>query len=339
MLLQLVVAYAATCGTVTSAGRYTAPTSGFACSVIATSGGKADTASVILTASVVQRGIPFGPTQLWSGATVQIGPAPFTGSKNGVTPGGIVSQINAARTLGQRLQIQMTSGSVTNYLTNGSFDFGKWKAVLNGFNTSTIKQAVAQAVADGTVYGYGMIDEPETQKWGGTITKATIDSMARYSKTLFPTLPTGINVGPPGYQWRATERFTALDFVEYHYRTQNPAGTVDQWRAAVLAQAAKDGVTPALALNVLDGGTQDKDGTWDCGGTGGLGTYSPNCRMLASQIKASGLALVAWTGCELVMWWFQPTYATWFQQADNQASFKAIADSAARVPRKACSRP
>jgi hypothetical protein len=36
------------------------------------------------------------------------------------------------------------------------------------------------------------------------------------------------------------------------------------WRHAGLAMAARDYHAILFSMNVLNGGTQDKDGTWDC---------------------------------------------------------------------------
>ena len=92
-------------------------------------------------------------------------------------------------------------------------------------------------------------------------------------KTIFPTLPVGLNHGPPGYKWRATERYTKVDYVLYQYNHYITSGNIVTWRTAVLAQAKLDGVRPALSLNVLNGGKQDRgDGTYDCTGAGMAGS-------------------------------------------------------------------
>ena len=46
------------------------------------------------------------------------------------------------------------------------FDRAKWNAVMAKFNTATIKNAVAKAVADGTVIGATVMDEPYTSGTG-----------------------------------------------------------------------------------------------------------------------------------------------------------------------------
>ena len=149
-------------------------------------------------ASLTFSGIAYGPTGLWDNYTsLNWGPAMFTGTQAPVDAGGVVTLINSARTKGQRLVLAMTGGPSTNYTTGGKFDMDKWKRKMNTFNTATVRNAIASAVADGIIVGNSMIDEPETARWGGNISKATVDAMATYAKAMFPTMPMGINIGPP----------------------------------------------------------------------------------------------------------------------------------------------
>lgn len=277
----------------------------------------------------------FGPVNLWSSNTdVKWGPWPFTGSKNPSGAGGLVTQISAARRMKHRLILSMTDGSSADYMTNGKFDLSKWKKRMSAFNTATIRSAVASGVSDGTIVGNQLIDEPETARWGGNITKSTIDAMAVYARNIFPTLPMGINVGPPGYRWRSTERFHSLDFVRYQYSWYITEGNISSWRNAVLNRASVDNVTPAFSLNILDGGVPDKSGSWDCGGTGGKGTTYTRCRMTANQVRDYGKALVG-SGCFTTMWRFDGTFMS---KSANQDAFKAVASAANSQSRRSCKR-
>jgi hypothetical protein len=265
------------------------------------------------------------------------GPAPFTASQNYINADTLILQINAARNKGQRLMLAMTGGPATRYSTNGQFDMAKWKSTMNTYNKSALKTAVAAAVADGTIIGNQMIDEPETKRWGTVLTKAMLDQMAAYVKTIFPTLPVGLNHGPPGYKWRATERYTKVDYVLYQYAHYITSGNVTSWRDAVLAQAKLDGVTPALSLNILNGGKQDKgDGYYDCAGSGqgGLGTRYPNCQMTSDQLRTWGKALTPY-GCFMMMWEYDAAYMA---EPANQLAFKDIAALAASKPKRSCKR-
>jgi hypothetical protein len=284
-------------------------------------------------------GVPYGPIGMWSSWTdFWWGPGPFTGTQNFVDASGILKRIEAARSKGQRLILAMATGPTSNFTTNGRFDYGKWKKVMVPYNTSAIKQAVAAAVADGTIVGNMLIDEPETKRWGGALNKALIDDMARYVKSMFPTLPVGVNYGPPGYQWRTSERYRALDYIVFQYNHNVTSGNVAAWRDAVLAQARAEGVTPGFSLNLLDGGRRDTDGNYGCNGSGqaGRGTYWPNCRMTASQVKEWGQILGSAGGCTFQMWRYNAAYMA---RSDNQAAFKTLASHMQSQPRRSCGRP
>lgn len=295
-----------------------------------------DSSSVL--ASVTYSGLPYGPSGLWHMHRLRWGPQPFTASQNFISADTLILQINAARNKRHRLMLAMTGGPSTRYTTNGQFDMTKWKNAMNTYNKSALKTAVAAAVADGTVIGNQMIDEPETRRWGTVLTKPKIDQMAAHVKTIFPTLPVGLNHGPPGYQWRSWERYTKVDYVLYQYNHFFTSGNVVAWRDAVLAQARRDGVTPALSLNILNGGKQDRgDGKYDCAGSeqGGLGTRYPNCAMSPDQLRNWGKALMPY-GCFMMMWQFDGAYMS---KSANQVAFKDLAAVAASKPRRSCRRP
>jgi hypothetical protein len=288
------------------------------------------------TTPVTYTGLPFGPSGLWTLNRVNWGPSPFTGSQNYIMADTLILQINAARDHGQRLMLAMTGGRETEYSTNRQFDMTKWKHVMDTYNTPAIQEAVAAGVADGTIIGDILLDEPETKRWGAVLTKGMLDEMATYVKAIFPTLPVGVNHGPPAYKWRDPERYHVLDFVRYQYSWYITSGDVVAWRDAVLAQARLDGVTPALSINVLDGGVKDKDGDWLCvdAGQAGVGTYPPNCRMTPDQVKTWGTALAPY-GCFFALWQYDYDYMS---NPANQEAFKVIADLVASVPPRSCKR-
>ena len=86
-------------------------------------------------------------------------------------------------------------------MTDGKFDLAKWRARMDTYNTPAIKQAVAAAVADGTIIGNSVMDEPHNETvaagWGGNVTKAMVDGMCGYVKQIFPTLDGGRGARPP----------------------------------------------------------------------------------------------------------------------------------------------
>lgn len=290
-------------------------------------------------ASVTYTGLPYGPVALWDGNKPKFGPQPFTASTNSVNADTVILQINAARTKGQRLVLAMAGVKSTQLVTNGAFDLAKWKSLMNTYNKTAIKNAVAAAVADGTVIGNQVIDEPEKAKtWGTAINKTTIDQMAAYAKSMFPTLPMGVNHGPPGYNWHSEQKYTKVDYVRYLYAWYVTSGDIAKWRLAVLARAKLDGVTPALAINVINGGPPDKgDGSYDCAGAtqGDPGGSYPLCTMTPDQIVTYGKALMPY-GCFLMMWQFDKTV---FSKSANLTAFKTLATAAAATAKRSCRRP
>jgi hypothetical protein len=337
--------WSATGGTITTGGLYTAGSTAGTFRLIATSGALADTSTITITAPLgsATYGIPFGPWAAWKGTTIlKANTEVFTASIGGVSRDSILARIDAARTKRVKLFLAMTGGSHDNYLStiNGvyQFDMAKWKAKMNTFNTTAIKTAVAAAVADGTIIGNSVMDEPNAagtgdgNTWGpaGTMTKARVDSLCGYVKSIFPTLPTGVvhryDVFEP------TKAYRTCDFIVSQYATR--LGSVTAYRDGGLAMAQRDGIAIAFSMNIINGGIQDRDGTWDCTGTGGLGTYSPNCRMTAQELKDYGLVLGP-AGCGFTLWQYDSDFMS---RSDNQQSFKDLAGRLATAPAKACRR-
>jgi hypothetical protein len=328
------VVFAATGGTVTPAGLYTAGPSAGSFRVIATVAGLADTSTVTVTVplgSGTSVGVPFGPFQGWSDVTLKANMAVFNVSMDATTASNILPRITEARTRGAHLMPAMTGGAHAAYLTNDVFDKTKWTARLQTFNTSAIRQAVAAAVADGTIIGANVMDEPFHPSWGGTMTKVRVDSMCADYKAIFPTLPIGPTHDDDDFE--PTKSYRVCDFITSQYRKAK--GDVNTFRERGLALAQRDGHSIAFSMNIMDGGDKDLDGVWDCLGTGGMGTYGNNCRMTAAQLKAFGLALLP-AGCAALMWRYDDTFMA---NTGNQAAFKTIADSLSRVTRKSCRRP
>jgi hypothetical protein len=247
---------------------------------------------------------------------------------------GIVQAIDAARAMRQKLVLAMTGGKHSSYMEKGKFDLWKWKARMNTYKTPAIKAAVAAAVADGTVLGNTVMDEPEV--WG-SVTKALINQMGAYVKSIFPTLPVGVDHGPNGYyQWQPWERYTALDYVMNQYNWWVTTGDVVTWREKVLAQARRDGVQVAFGLNVLGGGIH----SWVTQAcpiplTGGKGPFVPTCRMTPNQVRVGGLAVGTY-GCGLFLWEYD---ATFMSNAANQQAFKDLGAKLAATPALSCRRP
>jgi hypothetical protein len=336
--VAVAVTYSATGGTIASNGLYTAGSSAGTYRVIAAAaGGPADTAAMTLNAPVPSGtlGVPFGAyTMLNSSASV----ASLNLSIDSYSASDILTKISSARTKGLHLFLAMTGGAHSNYLTNGVFDRAKWNAKMDTYNTSTIKSAIAAGVADGTILGASVMDEPNVSgagdgnTWGpvGTMTKLRVDSLCSYVKNIFPTLPTGVVQRYDVFE--PTKSYRVCGFMVNQYSSK--IGSVSTFRDGALAMGQRDGMAIVFSLNVLDGGTPDLDGTVDCIGTGGVGTYGTNCRMTAQQVRDFGKVLGA-AGCALLMWQYDSTFMT---RTDNLQAFSDVASLLSTLPAKSCTR-
>jgi hypothetical protein len=250
-----------------------------------------------------------------------------------------VSYLAKARTAKIRLELNMTGGHHDlNYAPGGDrFDLATWKARMDAYNTPSVRQAVAEAVADGTIIGNSVMDEPHNSgggdgnTWGpaGTMTKAVVDQMCGYVKGIFPTLPVGVAHRHDVFE--PTKSYQVCEFIIAQYASR--LGDVRQFRDAGVALAKRDGHAIMFSINILNGGTQDRDGTWDCPGSG-IGTYSPNCRMTPQQVLDNGLVLGP-AGCGLAMWRYD---AKFMADTENQRVLRDLASRLATLPAKPCRR-
>jgi hypothetical protein len=344
--IDVPVAFSATGGSVTPGGLYTAGAIAGSYRVIVSSRGIADTAIVTLSAPVrVQAmrsadpvGIPFGAAQLLSsGAST----TPLGMSMDGYTPAILPAKLAEARSKRIRVLMNLTGGAHWNYLTGGSFDITKWEGTMGRYNTSDIKALVAAAVADGTILGASVMDEPNAHglgdgnTWGpsGTMTKARVDSMCGYVKAMFPTLPVGVAHQHGAFE--PNKSYRVCDFIIDQYSSR--AGEVTPFRDEGLALAKRDGHAIIFSMNVLNGGIQAaRHGGWDCPvpETGGRGNREPNCRMTAQQVRDYGLVLGP-AGCGLMMWRYD---ADFMSNPENRQAFNDIAARLATLPAKPCRR-
>jgi hypothetical protein len=348
--VALQVNFTATGGSITSSGLYTAGSTSGSYRVIASASGLADTAALTLSAPApapaptTGTGLPFGMSQQF--ARFGSPAPPMTMSADAITASTLITRINAARAGGYKLIVNFTGDKHAAYMSTidgvMQFDESKWRAQMETFNTATIRQAVAQAVADGTIVGTSVMDEPYVSggasgggnTWGpkGTMTKARVDTLCGVVKQMFPTLAVG--VAHQHDMFEPTKSYYVCDFIidQYDWRR----GDVATFRDAGLAMAARDHHAVMFGINILDGGVQDKDGTYSCDGPGqgGLGTYAPNCRMTPQQVRDWGL-LLGKAGCGLYLWRADDQFMA---NSANLQSLRDLASGLGAAPRKGCYR-
>jgi hypothetical protein len=367
--LAVRVAFVGTGGSVTSKGLFTSgSTAGtFRVIAVAKAAGVAETSSVIIpgatpasTAStgspltgtgspgktptvsyVGKKGIPFGSFGGWDGSIRRSNTENFTLGTGAIDPDEVISRISAARGLHQHLLLSMTGGAHRNYKTDGVFDMAKWKAKMDRYNTAPIQAAVAAAVADGTIIGNSVMDEPQNtsadNSWGppGTMTKARVDEMCGYVKGMFPTMPVGVVHDHRVFQ--PDVPYHTCDFIVTQYRWAKTKGDIAQFRDDALALGKRDGIAIAFSLNILDGGIprEKKDEPCPVPETGGDGTMGKACRMTSDQIREWGLVLGP-AGCALTMWRYDPIVMA---DPKNIQAFKDIGAALSQAQARSCGRP
>jgi hypothetical protein len=329
---------------VNSSGLFTAGATPGKYRVIASTGLLADTSGVTVTPPLGggAAGIPFGPFNSWNDLALKPNTGVFTMTMGTEQPTTLVDRLNTARSRGMRMLINMTGGPHKDYLTDGVFDMNKWKAKLNTFNTPVIREAIAAAVSDGTLIGNSALDEPHhyglgdpNNSWGpkGTFTKVRVDSMCTDIKSIFPTLPVGVSHGHNDFE--PTKSYRVCEFIIDQYAWRK--GEVTKYRDDGLAMAQRDGIQIVFSLNLLDGGIQAaRDGLWNCSltTTGGRGTFEPNCRMTADQVRNWGILLGS-AGCGLTMWRYDSEFMA---NPANIDAFNEIGARLSSLPSKSCRR-
>jgi hypothetical protein len=266
-------------------------------------------AAAISAAMVSRSGIPYGPTDLFRYSWHKPAVSGFSGGLLYASPRGIVKLLNGMKKHHVRAFLKMTGDPQRTYMTRGKFDYNKWKKATARYNTPTIRRAIAAAVADRTLLGYSMIDEPNRFNWNGSINKAMLDRMARYSKSLFPTLPTAAVVT---YYWRPKERYKVMDVVIS--QTWKPKKSAKQFASEAAAAARQNGVALGFSLNLKAG---PKGGN-----------------MTPSQIKEWSVALGK-VSCAMFVWRYERGI---FSRSSNMKAFRSAAAQLARTPAKSCRR-
>jgi hypothetical protein len=229
-------------------------------------------------------------------------------STSGVLP--VLTEAQAKR---GRIVIKLSGGAQSHVKNaDGTFSFTKWKAVVDRFRSF----GLGPFIADGTIIGHYLIDEPNmAHRWGGkTIPQATIEAMAKYSKQIWPTMPTLVRVVPT---WLASApvTYTYLDAGWAQYTAVK--GDVNRFASSEVAAAKSKGLGLIMSMNVLDGGN---------GSSGIRGTVSGKYSMSASELRTYGTALLnqSYT-CAFYTWMYSSTY---FGRSDIKS---AMADLSAKA--------
>ena len=263
-------------------------------------------------------GIVFGTFNMSSSlvSSVITGTTQAVASTSGMMP--VIVEVKAK---GGRMVIKLSGGSASHVKNaDGTFNFTKWKAVVDRFRGVNL----APYIADGTIVAHYLIDEPNmAHRWGGqTVPQATIEAMAKYSKQIWPTMPTIVRVVPT---WLASApiTYTYLDAGWAQYTAVK--GDPTKWITAEVSAAKSKGLGLVASLNVLDGGN---------GSSGIRGYTSGKYSMSASELRSYGGVLLNQSYiCGFYQWMYNSPY---FGRSDVKAAMSELSAKARAHTKTSC---
>ena len=250
-----------------------------------------------LLAAASRRGIPIGTFAQPMSAFGRT----YNGGHQNFSPGSIVRELKAIRARGGRVVVAF-SGSPKYYRENGHFSFEKWKSRVKRFKDINL----SQFIQDGTIIGHYLIDEPnDPANWRGRpVSPATLEQMAKYSKQLWPRMPTIVRV-EPGYLGR-NHHYLDAAWAQYLHRK----GPVESFLRRNVSAAQDRRLGLVVGLNVLKGG-------------------SPNgTRMTAREVKKWGGALLNSSyPCAFISWTYNRSYLSSRGVGDAMRALRHKAES------------
>jgi hypothetical protein len=245
-------------------------------------------------------GIPFG--------TFQHPHSEFNSVYNGAMqtngPQLLMSDLKQVKARGAKV-VLMFVGSESNYKDgSGHFSLTKWKQRVNRFKGVNF----SSYIKDGTIIGHYLIDEPhDAYNWAGRpISPATLEEMAKYSKSIWPSMATVVRV-EPSYLRGRTYRYLDAAWAQYTARR----GSASDYIRKNVSDAQRVGVSLIVGLNLLAGGNPNR---------------TP---MNANEVKSFGSALLNSSyPCAFISWKYNKDFL----------SRSGMRDAMATVSRKAKNR-
>jgi len=284
---------------------------------------------------VARSGIPLGPPKLPEELYGQV----YTGTKLAITPESAIADLSAARSRSMRVFVILVGAQRHYKNPDGTFDIDRWKALVDEFREVPLEEFVG----DGTIVAHQLVSEAKARsQWSGTIiSNNVLDEMARYSKELWPTMPTVLRTDPsdleehaaafetpwPGWKWQH------LDAASARYLVRK--GSVEDFAANEQASARRQQLALVVGLNVLSGGD------------GSSGIPSPRRGLWAmspDELRRYGSTMLRRTkACAFEMWRYETPGSAfedfrYFRRPEIVEAVRELAAIAAASPSRPCGR-
>jgi hypothetical protein len=247
------------------------------------------TPTALSFSSAFRGGIPFGTSHLPKALYGKVQNSTLAN----ISRGELLSYLAAARRSGTRVVLSFSGNEAHFKSSNRAFNMGKWKARVNRYRGLNI----SSYIKDGTIIGHYLMDEPhDPANWGGRlVSRATVDAMAKYSKQLWPGLPTIVRSWPAylkGYRYR----YLDASWAQY----SNRMGSISAFLAKNVSEAKKARLGLVVGLNLLDGGNRS---------SGIRGNTRGKYAMSGSMIRQWGSVLMSSSyACAFVSWKYNAQY-------------------------------
>lgn len=270
-------------------------------------------AAISFASGSFRGGIPFGVFHL---PKDQYGNA-YNGSLGNIYPKYLIDYLETARRSGTRVMLSLPSSEDNFKNSNGTFSLTKWKKQVDRFRGVDF----SSYVADGTIIGHYIVDEPhDPANWAGkTISPATVDEMARYSKQIWPQLPTIVRSWP---KYLKGHTFKHLDAAWAQYSARH--GPADDFITRNVRDAQASGLALVVGMNQLAGGSS----------RGIRGYYSGRYSMSARELESYGSALLSSSyPCAFISWKYHSRY---MGRSDIKSAMGKLAQKARGRGAKSC---
>jgi hypothetical protein len=260
----------------------------------------------------VGRGVPFGLFGM------RVYGLPFTGAHRLVNRSSIAGEMRAAQAAHTRLVLNLAASSSRYRNPDGTFNMALWKARVDAYRDIDFAPDVTQ----GLILAHYLVDEPNAAgSWGGRgISPTEVEEMARYSKSIWPSLPTVVRA-PPGWLRRAGLTWQYLDIAWAQWAgaySESEGKTPEVFRDENVAQAKAQGLGLIMGMNLLNGGD---------GSSGEPGNRSERWEMSAAEVVRVGTVLAQTPyACAVLSWRYDVAFA---QRSGIRAALDSVAAAAA----------
>jgi len=251
-------------------------------------------------------GIPFGtfaqPLEAFDNV--------LNGSKVNIAADQMLKTLAAIKARGGRVVLALAGHESYYKDAQGHFSFSMWKQRINRYRGVNL----SSYVSDGTVIGHYMIDEPnDPYNWNGQpVPGSMLEEMAKYSKSLWPNMPTIVRSHPTYLDnFSTTYRYLDAAWAQYAARFGDPRA----YLAANIAAARSKGLALVVGLNIS------------------MGTLNKTA-LSPQQIDSWGSALLSESyPCAFISWQYRETYLS---RSDVRSAMARLAQKAANRPARSC---